>query len=448
MIIYTIGKIPIACLVLLVAGGLSFIAGAAAAKPGKNKPVPAGALVVPLGGNTWLTGGTVAGGSLQNQGIVGWTSQETAFTTHVRFARAGKVQVWLHLKAPGTAGARIRVTALGQSRTIQVEGPEYRDWYAGEWKLPAAGYVAFRLSRVGAEAAAPVEVASIKFSGGAAEEGAAYVKDNAGDFFYWGRRGPSVHLNYQVPADKELEWFYNEVTVPAGNDVVGSYFMANGFAEGYFGMQVNSATERRILFSVWSPFRTDDPASIPDAQKIKLLRKGEAVYTGEFGNEGSGGQSYLRYNWKAGTTYRFLLQGRPAGPASTRFTAYFFAPEAGHWQLIASFERPQTRTYLKRLHSFLENFKPESGNTARQVLFTNQWVRDIQGQWTEVNRAHFTGDNTAAKKYRMDHAGGLQGNALYLRNCGFFSDFTPLKTYFERPAQAQGPPAELRNLPE
>lgn len=54
-------------------------------------------------------------------------------------------------------------------------------------------------------------------------------------------------------ADK-VEWFYSEITVPKSNDVIGSYFMANGFAEGYFGIQVNSASERRVLFSVWSPY--------------------------------------------------------------------------------------------------------------------------------------------------------------------------------------------------
>ena len=89
--------------------------------------------------------------------------------------------------------------------------------------------------------------------------------------------------------------------------------MANGFKEGYFGIQVNSDKERRILFSIWSPFTTDDPKSIPDSLKIVLLNKGKNVYTGEFGNEGSGGQSYLRFNWKADVTYKFLTQIKPNG---------------------------------------------------------------------------------------------------------------------------------------
>jgi hypothetical protein len=37
---------------------------------------------------------------------------------------------------------------------------------------------------------------------------------------------------------QEIEWFYSELTVPEGSDVIGSYFMANGFSEGYFGIQV------------------------------------------------------------------------------------------------------------------------------------------------------------------------------------------------------------------
>lgn len=152
----------------------------------------------------------------------------------------------------------------------------------------------------------------------------AFVQNNDGNFYYWGRRGPSVHLSYQVPTDKNIEWYYNELTVPVGQDIIGSYYMANGFGEGYFGIQVNTDTERRILFSVWSPFVTDDPAAIPDSKKIKLLKKGEGVITGEFGNEGSGGQSYLKYNWIAGNTYKFLLRGVPQKDNSTTYSAYFF----------------------------------------------------------------------------------------------------------------------------
>src|SRR5699024_1665902 len=100
------------------------------------------------------------------------------------------------------------------------------------------------------------------------------VADNKANHEYWGRRGQSVHLNYKLPSDIDAEWLYSELNVPAKMDPVGSYFMANGFGEGYFGMQVNGPKERRVLFSVWSPYDTNDPSEIPESKRIELLRRG------------------------------------------------------------------------------------------------------------------------------------------------------------------------------
>jgi hypothetical protein len=274
--------------------------------------------------------------------------------------------------------SKIRITTGNISKDIDVDGVDEKDYYAGEWKIKDSGYVAFNIKAISKTESNFPDISAFKISGKNVNDKTSFVRNNEGNFFHWGRRGPSVHLGYALPQNINAEWFYNEVTVPEGEDVIGSYFMANGFAEGYFGIQVNSPTERRILFSVWSPFRTDDPKAIPEDHKIKLLKKGDDVYTGEFGNEGSGGQSYLRYNWKAGTTYRFLLRGIPDGTDHTTYTAYFYAPEKSAWMLIASFKRPKTNTYLKRPHSFLENFSPEQRDIERKVLFGNQWVRDTK----------------------------------------------------------------------
>ena len=104
--------------------------------------------------------------------------------------------------------------------------------------------------------------------------------------------------------------------------------MANGFGERlHFGMQVNSETERRILFSVWSPFKTDNPKEIPDDHKITLNKVGQQVKTGEFGTRGSGGQSYM-YNWSCRVkTYKFLLKDNQDNKGNTDYTTWFFAPE-------------------------------------------------------------------------------------------------------------------------
>jgi hypothetical protein len=402
-------------------------------------------ITVPLGGNAWRTDADTLGGNISNAGIVNWTNKNAKFTAYVRFARKGTLKLWVNSKTAGKSS--VTVSALNRNEHIILAGDGFKDIYVGEWNITDTGYVTFQIQGNSKASNQFADISNIKLSGTAIDNKTAYVKNNDGEFFYWGRRGPSVHLGYIALENMNAEWFYNEVTVPKGNDVMHAYFMACGFGEGYFGMQVNSPTERHILFSVWSPFKTDNPNQIPDDQKIKMLKKGPNVHTGEFGSEGSGGQSYLLYNWKAGNTYKFLMHAKPDGSNHTVYTAYFFAPEIGKWQLIASFSRPQTNTYLKHLHSFLENFEPEQGTLTRKVLFNNQWIADVNGKWIELNKARFTIDNTGAKGYRMDYAGGVSDGSFYLKNCGFFSDYTVRNTIFERPLAGKKPDVELNKLP-
>ncbi len=406
---------------------------------------PAAQIIVPVGGNTFTASGDR---NIGREGIVRWSNEKQQFTTYVRVTQPGTLQLAVNLKVP-EGRSRLKISLVGKAKEIDVEGNSYRDHSAGEWTIKDTGYVACIISGISKTGTVFADIVSLTMEGSSINEETAYVKNNEGNFFHWGRRGPSVHLGYTLPAEVKAEWFYNEVTVPVNQDVIGSYFMASGFAEGYFGFQVNSATERRILFSVWSPFKTDNPKQIPGDQKIQMLKKGADVHTGEFGNEGSGGQSYLRYNWKAGNTYKFLIHGKPVDSTHTEYTAYFFAPETNKWMLIASFKRPKTNTYLKRLHSFLENFSPEQGYIERTVLFNNQWIIDANGKWMELNKARFTGDNTAVKGYRMDYGGGYdkKTNSFYLRNCGFFNDYTQLNTNFERPLSGKQPDVKLDALP-
>lgn len=403
-------------------------------------------ITVPIAGNTWSSAREKEGPRITNKGIENWTNDKTIFTTYVRVNKTGTIKVWLNIKVPDGKSV-IQLTVNDQSKKIIAGASDTNEYYAGQWKIRDTGYIAFKMKGISKTGNEFAEITNLQLEGSVINEHTAFTKNNDGNFFYWGRRGPSVHLNYIVPENTNAEWFYNEVTVPAGQDVIGSYFMADGFGEGYFGMQVNSATERHILFSVWSPFKTDNPKEIPDSQKIQLLKKGDRVHAGEFGNEGSGGQSYLNYNWKAGSTYKFLLHGTPDGTNHTIYTAYFYAPENAAWYLIASFRRPATNTWLKHLYSFLENFLPDQGNKERYVLFGNQWIRTNDGNWMDLNKIRFTADNTARKGYRMDYAGGVKGNQFYLRNCGFFNNYTPVDTYFERPTASKQPVIDFGKLP-
>ena len=400
-------------------------------------------ITVPLGGNAWVKDGKQE--KIKEAGLLLWNSHNAVIATYVRFTKPGKIKFYLRASVEGKSN--VQVTILGRSKEMKMEEGAKIDYYAGEWEIKKAGYVKIELKGIAKTSGSFASPTDWILEGDGIDSSTSFVRYNKDNYFYWGRRGPSVHLNYVIPADEQIEWFYNEVTVPVNQDVIGSYFMANGFAEGYFGMQVNSDQERRILFSVWSPFKTDNPKSIPKDKQILMLKKGPEVHTGEFGNEGSGGQSYLKYLWKAGNTYKFLLQGKPSGDSTTTYTAYFFAPELNKWALIASFKRPKTQTYLKRPHSFLENFIPETGDIGRMAYFGNQWFCDTAGKWNAINQAKFSADATAKRGYRVDYSGGKEGKLFFLRNCGFFDAPTEIGSQFVRDADSIPPQIDFSKLP-
>ncbi|MBS7231045.1 DUF3472 domain-containing protein [Flavobacterium psychroterrae] len=401
---------------------------------------------IPLAGNAYSSKHLEENNTITDNGIENWTNSEEYFTVYFRISKAGTFQLTVEESVEVYGKSELEFSINNEAKKVKFDTSK-KAITIGTWKINQQGYVALKIKGISKTNDRFPNINRLTISSEDYEGKISYVPNNEGNFYHWGRRGPSVHLNYKVPENVNAKWYYNELTIPENEDKIGSYFMANGFGEGYFGIQVNSASERRVLFSVWSPFKTDDPASIPESHKIKMLKKGENVHTGEFGNEGSGGQSYLKYNWKAGTTYKFLLQGFPLNNNTTTYTAYFYAPELDKWLLIASFNRPETNTYLKRFHSFLENFIPEQGDLSRKVLFNNQWVCDEKGIWSEINSARFTTDNTGAKEYRMDFAGGIDNTSFYLKNGGFFNDYTMPQTTFTRPLNNKKPDINFDTLP-
>lgn len=395
---------------------------------------------IPVIGNTYVT--IPAGNaSISERGFSGWDSPDAVLSLYFKTDKKGKLT--LALKGIQESGkSKIRVSVAGKKFNVTINKEEMAIYPVGTVNLPQAGYVKVDFQGISKEGKFFPRLEEVLINGEAASGQINCVK---GFSAYWGRRGPSVHMGYELPKE-DVQYFYNEVTVPQGEDVMHSYFMAAGFGEGYFGMQVNSETERRILFSVWSPFNTDDPSSIPDDKKIIKLRQGEGVRIGEFGNEGSGGQSFLIYPWKAGNTYKFLAEVKPDGQNNTIYTAYFFAPEENKWRLIASFKRPATHTYYKHPHSFLENFNPQQGYITRMVYFDNQWARTTGGKWIELTKGTFTCDATARAGVRKDFRGGVKDGKFFLQNCGFFNESTPYLSKFERPAKGKAPVIDLEAL--
>ena len=401
-------------------------------------------LSIPTEGNSWVVDDFAKNSELiKKGGIKNWSEKEIKIRTYFKTTKTGNLNIGILVNAT-SGSSKIKVSCNGKTKIVNIENSKEDTIFVGIFEIEEAGYNWIEIQGVEKTDDYFPEISSILLGGEVTESRVYFAKED----FYWGRRGPSVHLNFQVTETAgDIVYYYNEITVQENNDVLGSYFMANGFGQGYFGMQVNSPTERRILFSVWSPYKTDNPNDIPEDQRIEMLKKGDGVHTGEFGNEGSGGQSYYKFPWKADNTYKFLLKGVPTGKGETDFTAWFFAPEVNKWKLIASFRRPKTDTYLTRFHSFLENFYTETGNVTRKGLYTNQWVYNTKNQWIEITKMKFTADATARKESRMDYSGGAENQAFFMKNCGFFNETTAIDSYFERKESGVHPTINFDDLP-
>lgn len=390
-------------------------------------------VIVDLAGNAFVTtaapNGTEAIDDINNTGLGGWSSTSAVISTYVWVTKPGPLGLGL-VATPGDApGATVRLSALGKSFDVQIQSAGAVR--GGTVDVPTAGYLKIDLQGISKTGSTFGEVKSLELRG-PANEAMVYADDPAN--YYWSRRGPSVHLVYDPTG---VEYFYGEVKVPPGEDTIGSYFMVTGFSEGYAGIQVKSETERWIIFSVWDPAQG----------QTTLVRKGPNVTAGNFGGEGTGGQSYLVFPWVAGTTYKFLTKAQPDGAGATNYTNWFHAPENGQWVLMAEWTRPNTTTHLGGLYSFVEGFLSDNGYLGRKALFGNQWVRAPGGSWTEVTSAYFDGDATAKNEQRLDFDGGVEGGLFMLRNGGFFSDGGEAYVTLNRPATGTAPNIDLASLP-
>jgi hypothetical protein len=367
--------------------------------------------------------------------IKGWVDAGTTVAWYGQIRTAGtlEVAVRLHLSAGNNSKLRMKVgdhnlatkTVRGADGLITVS--------FGSLRIKQAGDMRFALS--GLEKSGPDfgDIESLVLTGDASKDALFNLTPQRG--------APSVHLNFPVPDGVKAKWFYNEVTVE--KDPVWSYYEACGFARGYFGIQVNSPTERRIIFSVWdSGKEAVDRSKVAQPDRVQLLQKGPGVVASDFGNEGTGGHSHLVYPWKTGETYRFLVTDQPDGTA-TIYTAYFYFPEKHAWSLIASFRAPNDGKYLSHLYSFNEDFEGANGQQLRLAKFGNQWVKTTDDQWMELTSARFT--HTAVNKYkdRVDRGAGVSGDQFYLTNGGFKAETIQFGDQIVRPATGRQPDITL-----
>jgi len=153
---------------------------------------------------------------------------------------------------------------------------------------------------------------------------------------------------------------------------------------------------------------------------------------GRFGGEGSGGQSFLDYEWKTGAAYRFLVTAKVDGDR-TEFAGWFRGPDEKDWIHMVTFSTITGGKNLGGYYSFIEDFKRDkvSATKARKAHFGNTWVQPAKGEWEFQAKARFTGDSNPATNIDA----GADASRFFLATGGETrNDTTKLKETITLPA--------------
>jgi hypothetical protein len=363
-----------------------------------------------------------------------WYQAKKQIHFFVKVRKAGELRLQLQFKNKWALPISVSVGATVLKAVLPATN-KFTTVKLGKVLIADTGFVQITLSVPKNTARMQASIAGILLGGTAVEQMHYNHKPR--------RNAASVHLKYPVADSVKTVSFYNEITVPAGFDPVHTYYMACGFARGYFGIQVNSEKERRVIFSVWDAGNEAvDRNKVGIENRVVLLAKGDSVITNDFGNEGTGGHSHFVYPWKTQTTYKFLVTAlADSASQTTIYSGYFYIPEKQRWKLIASFSAPKDGKPMRGLYSFSENFVGINGQIERKALFGNQWIQNgANGQWQELTEARFSYDVTGKMGDRIDYGAGVTNNGAFeLWHGGFKNATANYGQSFTRPALLNKP---------
>ncbi|BCM92717.1 hypothetical protein IAD21_04599 [Abditibacteriota bacterium] len=385
----------------------------------------------------------------EGDGVYGWGDKTQSLVWYGDLRDMGALQVALKLTLPAGATASWKMSITGQNPdeaknqsfvlTAKATGTgAEQNVDFGMVNIAKPGFYRVALEGVEKSGATFGDIKTLVLDGPAA---ATIVSKQGFNFTHW-RGQTSVHLTYQLPKEETVTAFYNEVT--AQTNPSSTYYCAIGFGGGYFGMQVTSPIQRRVIFSIWD--NANEGVSrdkVEEKDRSGLLAKGDKVFAGGFGGEGTGGHSHLKVDWKTGEKQRFLVTVKPDGDASI-FAGYFYRNDLKKWMLISAWRRPRTEAKLTGFYSFIEDFA-HNAEATRRATFGNAWVRTADGKWQEPLTARFT--RTAGKEpVRRDWEAGTQKDQFWMQIGGYIDRTTEYGDLFTR-ENSNRPPTDLELPP-
>jgi hypothetical protein len=221
-------------------------------------------------------------------------------------------------------------------------------------------------------------------------------------------RCPGQHLWWNTEGRDDDTCLYGETTVLA--TLPGIYYSSAGWwpgeaAGGYCGIQHNSPTERRTIFSIWDTSPTLRP---------EITAADRRTFFGRFGGEGEGGHTHMIWNWREREAFRFFLQKVPGEkPDTTDAKYYVYEPRRKAWIHSATITsandgKRSVRTIGGGVNSFLENFAGADKTVPKIALYA-LWLGPAPDQmrcltrcggdgiWGQLGGRYFLAEGDAGK---------------------------------------------------
>ncbi len=208
------------------------------------------------------------------------------------------------------------------------------------------------------------------------------------------------HLWWNLEGQRHATCLYGEITVLATAPHIyycGANWHPGEPAGGYCGIQHNSETERRTIFSI----SDTSPKLHPDVTAADT----HTVHN-RFGGEGTGAHTHMIWDWNVGETFQFFVKKMPGKTPDTTDTHYYLYDRIRKkWLHSATITNPNggkqsVATIGGGLNSFLENFGGR-GRARPKLALYRLWLGSTpdtmacltkaggDGTWGSLHDAYF-----------------------------------------------------------
>ncbi len=214
------------------------------------------------------------------------------------------------------------------------------------------------------------------------------------------------HLWWNLEGQKDATCLYGEITVLATAPHIyycGANWHPGEPAGGYCGIQHNSETERRTIFSIWD--------SSPELHPRVTAADPHTLHN-RFGGEGEGAHTHMLWPWNVGDTFQFFVRKQPGKGDTTDTRYYVYDRIQKRWLHSATITSPNggkasVATIGGGLNSFLENFAGKDCWLPKLALY-RLWLGSSvdtmkcltkaggDGTWGELHDAYFLAEGDPA----------------------------------------------------